>query len=198
MLQYLRFELKLLDRTFFDNMIKMRTMNMKKNILRDLKSKTKVSIVLNVWINMNHIAFLKIICYFMNRRFDYREVLLSFKSFQNKHIENRFAETILKMLLKYDVIKRLLCITINNVFNNLFTRSHLKKKMKVLNIYWNVVNDIVNCMTHVLQLTITTFFFKLKILVINDEIAVRFNERNLDDVKKNVSFENTLRNINYS
>jgi hypothetical protein len=196
MLQYLRFELKLLDRTFFDNMIKMRTMNMKKNILRDLKFRMKVSIVLNVWINMNHIAFLKIICYFMNRRFDYREILLSFKFLQDKHIEDRFAKTILKVLLKYDFIKRLLCVTMNNVFNNLFTRNHLEKKLKTLNIYWNVVNDIVNCMTHVLQLTVTTFFFKLKILVINDEIAVRFDEKSFDDVKKNVSFENTLRKIN--
>jgi hypothetical protein len=196
MFQYLRFELKLLDRMFFDNMIKMRAMNMKKNILRDLKFKTKVSIVLNVWISMNHIAFLRIICYFMNRRFDYREVLLSFKFLQDKHIENRLAETILKMLLKYDLIKRLLCVTTNNVFNNLSTRSHLEKKLKILNIYWSVVNDIVNCMTHVLQLTVTTFFFKLKILVINDEIVVRFDEKNLDDVKKNVSFENILRKIN--
>jgi hypothetical protein len=196
MLQYFRSELKLFDRTFFDNMIKMRAMNMKKNILRDLKFKTKMSIVLNVWINMNHITFLRIICYFMNRRFDYREVLLSFKFLQDKHIEDRFAKTILKMLLKYDFIKQLLCVTMNNVFNNLFTRSHFEKKLRALNIYWSVVNDIVNCITHVLQLTVTTFFFKLKIFVINDEIAVRFDEKNLDDVKKNVFFENTLRKIN--
>jgi hypothetical protein len=196
MFQYLRSELKLFDRTFFDNMIKMRTMNMKKNILRNLKFKTKMTIILNVWINMNYIAFLRIIYYFMNRRFDYREVFLSFKFLQDKHIEDRFAKTILKMLLKYDFIKRLLYITTNNVFNNLFTRNHLEKKLRILNIYWSVVNDIVNCMTHVLQLTITTFFFKLKILVINNEIAVRFDERNLDDVKKNVSFENILRKIN--
>jgi hypothetical protein len=145
-------------------MIKIRAMNMKKNILRDLKFKTKMSIVLNVWINMNHIAFLRIICYFMNRRFDYREILLSFKFFQNKHIEDRFAKTILKVLLKYDFIKWLLCVTINNVFNNLFTRNHIEKKLKALNIYWNVVNDIVNCMIHVLQLTVTTFFSNWKFL----------------------------------
>jgi hypothetical protein len=195
MLQYLRSELKLSNRTFFDNMIKMRTMKMKKNILQDLKFRTKVSIVLNVWISMNHIAFLKIICYFMNRRFNYREILLSFKSLQDKHIEDRLAETMLNVLLKYDLVKRLLCVTTDNASNNLFTRNHFEKKLKALNIYWSVVNDIVNCMTHVLQLTVTTFLFKLKILVMNDEIAVRFDEKNLDDVKKNVSFENTLRKI---
>jgi hypothetical protein len=144
---------------------------------------------------MNHIAFLKIIYYFMNRRFDYREMFLFFTSLQDKHIENRFAEIVLKVLLKYDLIKRLLCVTANNASNNLFTRSHFEKKLRVLNIYWSVANETMNCMTHVLQLLITTFFFKLKILVINDEIAVRFDERNLDEVKKNVSFENTLRKI---
>jgi hypothetical protein len=177
-------------------MIKMRAMKIKKNILQNLKFETKVSIVLNVWINMNHIAFLRIICYFMNRRFNYREILLSFKFFQNKHIENRLTKTMLNVLLKYDLVKRLLCVTTNNASNNLFTRNHFEKKLKILNIYWSVVNDIVNCMTHVFQLTITTFLFKLKILVMNDEIAVQFDEKNLDDVKKNVSFENILRKIN--
>jgi hypothetical protein len=196
LLQYLRFELKLSNRTFFDNMIKMKAMKMKKNIFKNLKFKTKMSIVLNVWISMNHIAFLKIICYFMNRHFDYREMFLFFTFLQNKHIEDRFAEIVLKVLLKYDLIKRLLCVTTNNASNNLFTRNHLEKKLRALNIYWSVANETMNCMTHVFQLSITTFFFKLKILVINDEIAVRFDEKNLDEMKKNVFFENILRKIN--
>ncbi len=84
---------------------------------------------------MNYIAFLKIICYFINQRFNYREIFLSFKLLQDKHIENRFAKTMLNVLLKYDFIKRLICVTINNASNNLFTRSHLEKNLKALNIY---------------------------------------------------------------
>ncbi len=71
----------------------------------------------------------------MNQRFDYREVFLSFKSLQDKHIKDRLAETMLNVLLKYDLIKRLLCVTINNASNNLSTRSHLEKKLKALKIY---------------------------------------------------------------
>ncbi len=195
MLQYLRSRLKLSDRISFDNMMRTRALKTKKHILKDLKFKIKIFIALNVWTSMNHIAFLRITCYFMNRHFDYKEMLLLFKSLQEKHTEEKLTETILNVLLKYDLIKWLLAVIADNAFNNLFTRIHLKRKLRALSINWDVVNDTINCMTHVLQLTIIAFLFKLKILVANDEISVRFDEKNFENVKKNVFFENTLRKI---
>lgn len=58
-------------------MMKTRADEMKQNFFKNLNSKVKVSIVCDVWTSLNHLAFLKIIVYFVDKDWKYREILIA-------------------------------------------------------------------------------------------------------------------------
>lgn len=190
---FLKNDVNISEWTTFEVMIKQRVKEIKKKILKNLKLTTKIFIALNVWINLNHVAFLSVIVYFIDKNWQYRKIFISFKSLSEQHFEEKMINTILKILQRYDLTSRLIIVTANNVNNNQFLRKHLFKRLRFLNVNWNAKTKIMNCMIHVLQLIVIAFLMSLNVQIVNDEVFFKFDEKKLNIIIIFISFENTLK-----
>lgn len=195
LVEYLRFEAKMLDRIKIFEMIITRVKMIKKHVLNDLDSNIKVSLALDIWTSCNHLAFMSVIEYFVNEHWRYREILLAFRSLIDSHTDVNLASEILNIMIEYHIENRLLTIIVDNASNNKILRHELVKLLRSRNISWNSHSDIVNCMTHVMQLSVNVLLKTLKVKSRNEETSVRFDEKSLRKVKNVQSFDNTIRKI---
>ena len=107
----------------------------KRHVLNDLKSNIKISLTLNTWISENHLTFLEITAYFIDKNWQYCEVLLAFYSLHGVHSDAQLTQAVLIILKRYQIQIRLLAITADNAKNNDILRYSLtiSCSQKVLN-----------------------------------------------------------------
>ena len=110
-------------------------------------------------------------------------MLLKFEYIEKKkHFEIKLVEIMKKTLKKHNVEYRIFIIITNNASNNTIFFNNLinyfQKKLIDNSINFKIdendeiINDLkyVLCLIHVLQLTIKTFFNKIRVNFINDEL----------------------------
>jgi hypothetical protein len=193
--KYLRRNVEILERTFFEEMMKKRANQIKDDLFQNLEANLKIFIVLNVWISFNHLVFLDVTIYFIDCEFRFREMLIIFKSLFEQHTSEKLTEAIMNILQIYKFNRKLMTITVDNASNNVTLRKHLFEKLTKINVKWDSKIETINCMIHVLQLFVTALLIALRIQISNDDVNVRFNEKSLTEVFVSTFFENTLRKI---
>jgi hypothetical protein len=192
---YLRRDVDIFERIFFDEMMRKRANQMKDDIFQNLEVETKIFIALNVWISFNHLTFLDVIAYFVDCEFRFRKIFIAFKSFSEQHTKKKLTKTIMNILQDYKFTRKLMTITVDNTFNNATLRKHLFEKLTKMNVDWDSETDIINCMTHVLQLFVIALLTALRVQVFNDDVNLKFDEKSLTEIFVATFFENTLRKI---
>jgi hypothetical protein len=192
---YLRRDVDIFERIFFDKMMRKRTNQMKNDIFQNLEVETKIFIALNVWISFNHLTFFDVTAYFVDCEFRFRKIFIAFKSLSKQHTKKKLTETIMNILQDYKFIRRLMTIIVDNAFNNVTLRKHLFEKLTKMNLDWNSEIDIINCMIHVLQFFVITLLIALRVQVFNDDVNLKFDEKSLIEIFVAIFFENTLRKI---
>ena len=197
LIQYLRFEIKILDRTRLVKLIVQRVKKIKTTVLNDLQRNIKMSIACDVWSSFNKLTFLKMTVYFIDKNWHYRKILFTFKFLQKKHDDEKLIDVVLNVFKTHKFENRLMIMTINNAFNNRILRRHLFKKFQKQNIEWNDEQKTFNCMTHVLQLTVTIIMTNLNVQIRNDDIAFKFDIENFRKMNEISSLNNTIRKINF-
>ena len=150
LINFLRADVYILNRIKFSEMIKKRAILIKRHVLNDLDSETKISLTLDCWFSASHLSFLEVIIYFIDEQWQYREILLAFRSLHERHIDEKLAKEILIIFFEYSMKEWLQIITANNVTNNKTLRHHLFKFLHRRDIKWNFHMTIVNCITHVM------------------------------------------------
>jgi hypothetical protein len=189
---YLRQNVDILERIFFDEMMKKRANQMKDDIFQNLEVETKIFIALNVWISFNHLTFFDVTAYFVDCEFRFRKILITFKLLSKQHTKEKLTETIMNILQDYKFIRRLMTIIVDNAFNNATLRKHLFEKLTKMNVNWDSEIDIINFMTHVLQFFVIASLIALRVQVFNDDVNLKFDEKNLIEIFVATFFENTL------
>ena len=111
--------------TKFSQLIKKCVKKLKEIVLAELRSKTKISLTLNCWTSLNNLAFLSITEYFIDKNWDYWEILLEFQSLWGQHSEKNLTKVVMNVLNSYEILNRLLIITADNVFNNVTLHTEL-------------------------------------------------------------------------
>jgi hypothetical protein len=193
--KYLRRNVDILKRIFFEEMMKKRANQIKDDFFQNLEIEIKIFIVLNVWISFNHLVFMNVIAYFVDCEFRFREVLITFKSFFEQHTNEKLSEAIMNILQIYKFTRKLMTIIVDNASNNATLRKHLFEKLTKMNVNWDSEIDIINCMTHVLQFFVIVFLIVLRVQIFNDDVNMKFDEKNLIEIFVAIFFENTLRKI---
>jgi hypothetical protein len=193
--KYLRRDVEIFERTFFEEMMRKRANQMKDDLFQNLEANIKIFIVLNVWISFNHLVFLDVTIYFIDCEFRFREVLIAFKLLFEQHTNEKLTEAIMNILQVYKLSRRLMTITVDNASNNVTLRKHLFEKLTKMNVEWDSEIETINCMTHMLQLSVTALLIALRVQISNDDVNVRFDEKSLTEVFVSTFFENTLRKI---
>jgi hypothetical protein len=193
--KYLKRNVDIFERIFFEEMMKKRVNQIKNDLFQNLEIEIKIFIALNVWISFNHLVFMNVTTYFVDCEFRFREVLITFKSFFEQHTNEKLTKAIMNILQVSKFIRRLMIIIADNASNNATLRKHLFEKLTKMNVNWDFEIDIINCITHVLQFFVIAFLIALRMQIFNDDVNMKFDEKNLIEIFVAIFFENTLRKI---
>jgi hypothetical protein len=131
---YLKRNVDILERIFFDEMMRKRANQMKNDIFQNFEVETKIFIALNVWISFNHLTFLDVIAYFVDCEFRFRKIFIAFKFLSKQHTKKKLTKTIMNILQDYKFTRRLMIIIVDNAFNNVTLRKHLFEKLTKMNV----------------------------------------------------------------
>ncbi len=192
-----RFFINILKRTFFENQVRKKYQIIQSRFLQNLKSHTKINIVLNNWTSSNNIAFMNVTNYFIDKNWKYREVLLAFQSLSDAHTNETMIKIVVNILKKYKLENRLLAIIIDNASNNEKMKKEMKKILKELDIEWDHEKNHVSCIAHVIQLAVNELLESMKVSAVNDKMNEIFQENRLNDIDKKNDLINILLKIWY-
>ncbi|KAJ8105653.1 hypothetical protein OPT61_g10047 [Boeremia exigua] len=107
-IQFLRPEAVITSRYKFGQMFQAQFKAAKEALLQDLHGSTKLSIALDAWTAGNHLSFLAIKGYYINKKWKLQEVLLDFIPMRGKHTGVSMAQQVLQVLQATQTTKRLL------------------------------------------------------------------------------------------
>ncbi len=197
LINMLRFFIKILKRTFFEDQIRKKYQIIQNRVLQDLKSNIKISIALNNWTSSNNIVFINVTDYFINKNWKYREIFFAFQSLSDAHTNEMMTKIVVNILKKYKLKNWLFAMTTNNASNNDKMRKNMKKILKDLEVKWEHEKNHVSCIAHVIQLAVNELLVSMKIFAVNDRMNDVFHENRLNDIDKESELINILLKICY-
>ena len=193
----LRSDIRILERIKIKSFCDAFILKIEDSLLNDFSLNTRFSLTLDVWINKQQHFFLKVNVYYITDSWQFKEKLLKFKSFVDRHTNWQMINVVLKLLIKYSIDDRLLTITIDNASFNEKLRKHFNMLLfNTLNIKWNHSKNTIVYMIHVMQLMLNAIFKALKVSANknNDENAsLKTNTFNLSNT---IFYFNTIVKIN--
>jgi hypothetical protein len=197
MFQCFDFYVKLSFAFIIKNHIMKRFEEIEKNLFKNLLDKVKLSLTLNCWSAFNRQFYLFIIAFFINKDWNYREILIDFEYMKEKHTSENLTKVVEKILIKHNIQTHILTIITDNAFNNVTFFLELVKNLFTITSCVNVISNNdenekendqkkknivhVSCLTHVLQLALQVFLNFVRVNSINDELQKNWNDQ--DDIK---------------
>jgi len=157
-------------------------------IKQDLKESRQIFIALNAWSSSQKVTYLKVLIYWMNVTFQYHEHFIEFTSFQVKHTDHHLMQKLFKILNTYNIKNKLFDVVINNASNNDTLKKKLERALSRCNISWDRAQNLISCMTHIINLMTQEFIRVIESKTLNDNFAVSLN----DDQIENVITSNSL------
>ena len=125
-----------------------RTMN---DLLINHELIIKISLAVDDWSSSNHLAFLEINCYYIDQNWQYQKKLLEFELVSDSHTDQKLAEIVESVLIKYKLKTHLLAVITDNADNNDMMWTELKDVLNWLHdVIWNKKVDIILCLTHII------------------------------------------------
>jgi hypothetical protein len=137
-------------RILLRNIVRKKHNIVRQKILQNMKSSTKISLAINNWTSLNNLTFMKIIDYFIDHEWRFRDILLAFKHFLDSHIDKTMSRKIMNILKNYEFERRLLNFTNDNASNNDKMRRFVRKILLKNDIEWSHKKNHVSCLTHVI------------------------------------------------
>ena len=135
--------------------------------------------------------------YYITDSWQFKEKLLKFKSFVDRHTNWQMINIVLKLLIKYSIDDRLLTITIDNASFNKRLRKHFNMLLfNILNIKWNHSKNTIVCMIHVMQLMLNAIFKALKVSANKNNDENAFLKTNTFNLSNTIFYLNTIVKIN--
>ncbi|KAJ5963082.1 hypothetical protein N7481_013387 [Penicillium waksmanii] len=85
---------------------------------KKLPSGAKLSFALDCWTSPFRQAFMAITEYFLDKYWDYHEILLGFEHLQRSYSGANLSEALFQLLQEHEIIDRVLTVTTDNASNN--------------------------------------------------------------------------------
>ncbi len=121
-------------------------------IRSNLTESRRVSIALNAWSSSQRVAYLKVLIYWVDIKFQFREHLIEFTSLDIEHIDCQLMMKLMKILKNYAIKNKLFEIVIDNASNNSILKEKLEKIMSHREFRWDRTQNFINCLTHIINL----------------------------------------------
>jgi len=140
--------------------------------LDDLPSDAKVSLALDCWTSPFQQAFMAITVYFIDKEWNYREMLLGFEPLHGPHTGVNLCDVLLQLLRERQLLNRIFSVTTDNATNN-ETLSRALQDTLISSGGINSRDSIIRvpCMAHVIQLCLKQLLGHIRAAPKNQEIA---------------------------
>ncbi len=96
-----------------------------------------IFIALNAWSSSQRVAYLRVLIYWVNVKFQFHEYFIEFISLDIEHIDHQLMMKLIKILKNYTIKNKLFKIVINNVSNNSILKEKLEKIMSHYKFQWD-------------------------------------------------------------
>lgn len=131
------------------------------SVLSKLPPRSCLSIALDCWTSPFGQAFMAITGYFLDRDWNYCEVLLGFEHIQGSHTGTQLSETVIRILQEHSIADRVLSITTDNASNNNTMMEGVQEMVQSKALH-NTSVFRVPCIVHVMQLSLKDLLGKIK------------------------------------
>ena len=163
------------------------------DLLINHESIIKISLTVNDWSNSNHLAFLRINCYYIDQNWQYQKKLLEFKLVFSSHTGQKLAEIVESVLIKHKLETHLLAVITDNADNNDMMWTELKDVLNWLHdVIWDKKINIISCFIYIIQLIEKTLITLLKIVMTNKIFSTSFNENDILKTMQMIEFFQTF------
>ncbi len=149
----------------------------------NLTESWRVSIALNAWSSSQRVAYLRVLIYWVDVKFQFREHLIEFTSLDIEHTERQLMMKLMKILKNYAIKNKLFKIVINNASNNSILKEKLEKIMSHREFRWNRTQNFINCLTHIINLMIQDFIQALELKTIADNVIAQLENEQVQDIE---------------
>ncbi len=149
----------------------------------NLTESRRVSIALNAWSSSQKVAYLRMLIYWVNVEFQFREHLIEFTFLDIEHIDRQLMMKLMKILKNYAIKNKLFEIVINNASNNSILKEKLEKIMSHCEFRWNRTQNFINCLTHIINLMTQDFIQALESKTIADNVIAQLKNEQVQDIE---------------
>jgi hypothetical protein len=139
-----------------------------KIILQTLPPGAKLSLALDCWTSPFKQAFMAITGYFIDKDWEYREILLRFEPLHGAHSGVNLSEVVFDLLQEHQITDRVLSVTTDNASNNKTLIESVHEAIEGLQSSSDVAVIRVPCIAHVIQLSLKSLLGKMKAIPKND------------------------------
>lgn len=144
--------------------------------LQRLPSNAKLSLALDCWTSPFQDAFMAITGYFLDKEWEYREVLLGFEPLSGTHSGVNLGENVLQILQKHQITDRVLAVTSDNASNNKTLVTAVNDSIRELQLKTDSTIIQVPCLAHVIQLSLVELLGKIKASPKNDNAESEWSD----------------------
>ena len=145
--------------------------------LEDLPSDAKVSLALDCWTSPFQQAFMAITVYFIDKEWNYREMLLGFEPLHGPHTGVNLCDVLLQLLRERQLLNRIFSVTTDNAANNETLIRALQDALLSsggINSRESIIR--VPCMAHVIQLCLKQLLGHIRAAPKSQEIATVWSD----------------------
>lgn len=154
-----------------------------KTILQTLPPGAKLSLALDCWTSPFKQAFMAIAGYFINKDWEYREILLGFKPLHGAHSGTNLSKVVFDLLQEHQITDRVLSVTTDNASNNKTLIESVHEAIKGQQSSSDIAVIQVPCIAHVIQLSLKSLLGKIKAIPKNDRVEQAWSDNRVEALR---------------
>ncbi|KAK6810429.1 hypothetical protein RU639_013759 [Aspergillus parasiticus] len=152
--------------------------------LKDLPEDAKVSLALDCWTSPFQQAFMAITVYFIDREWNYRELLLGFEPLHGPHSGVNLSDVLVQLLRERQLLNRIFSVTTNNATNNKTLIRALQESLLSAGAIRSRESIIrIPCMAHVIQLCLKQLLGHIKASPQNEEVGSVWSDSQMSSLR---------------
>jgi hypothetical protein len=153
-------------------------------LLQKLPPNGKLSIALDCWTSPFNQSFIAITGYFIDKEWNYREILLGFEPLHGTHNGSNLGSTLFEILQKHGITNRVLSITTDNASNNNTMMASIQELVQSQDISSDTTIIRIPCIAHVIQLSLNQLLGKMKAAPENNTAETEWSDARTQSLNK--------------
>jgi hypothetical protein len=153
-------------------------------VLSELPTGAKLSVALDCWTSPFQQAFMAITGYFIDKDWQYREILLGFEPLHDKHTGANLSAVLLETLQQHNLVDRVIALTCDNASNNKALLRNFNEAVDSLDLPAQLPLVRMPCLAHVIQLSLKDLLCLMKVNPKNDNPNIVWSDEEAERLRQ--------------